>query len=472
MSMGVRLNNVMLTHDRMAQIRGAQTLGEAQRMGLVDRFVDWCRGGVKKAAIEKVFNTVNAPASAHGERLRRFQELHSFLRPEHMDQCQLNLQKDEEGKTWSYRMVIGGETLAQAASLPVESGRTLADFEDHVVLAEFGSHLHASHGADPARECTALCEKFRTINERQAGSLDRHPSSVMLEKFRLISGSLQELGVPANDVFPGVELSPDLENVELFVGRHTLARCPIPDRQVLTDALTTQAHACTTAVDHLLRTRDSDAAVIDTVDQMVDGDEAKEAMKKNLHDRFFCSDNFVGTRELEGDASRFEVTFRDAADVERSLVFSNRISTHSELRGPLLQGQLASGSYATLAELIARGFGSPQDAPITYLSGPYRAGFTQCMRTLQELGGAGQRLGFASQAAVDEYIQAATNAIAPMRLGNTSLEAVWGLKTTADGNAPRQAQQTHGADAAASPAAASLPTPRSDEWSPLLTGRA
>lgn len=472
MPMGVQLNNVMLTHDRMAQIRGAQTLGEAQRMGLVDRFVDWCRGGVKKAAIEKVFNTMSAPAGAHEERLRRFQELHSFLRPEHMDQCQLTLRKDEEGRTWSYRMVIGGETLAQATNLPLESGRTLADFEDHVLLAEFGSHLHASHGADPGRECTALCEKFREINEREAGSLDRHPSSVMLEKFRFISDSLEELGVPADDGFPGVELSPDLESAELYVGRHTLARCPIPDRQVLTDALTTQAHACTSAVDHLLRTRDSAAAVIDTVDQMVDGDEAKEALKKNLHDRFFCSDNFVSTRELEGDASRFEVTFRDEADVQRRLVFSNRISTHSELRGTLLQGQLASGSYATLAELIARGFGSPQDAPITYLSAPYRAGFTRCMRTLEEMGGAAQRLGFASQAAVDAYIQEATNAIAPMRLGNTSLEAVWGLKTTAEGNAPRQAQPAHGGDAAALPTPASLPRPRSDEWGLLLAGKA
>lgn len=269
--------------------------------------------------------------------LRHFNILHSALRPEYMDQCKLTVQRDDEQQTWSYRMEVAGKTLVSASDLPMQSGHNLAAFEDHAMLAQLGSYLQKAFDADCVDQREVLRERFSEINADRTHLSGSDAALAMLEKFRMVVDSLELLGAPGKGCFPGVELSDDLASAELLIGNQSLGSCAILGRQVLTDTLRTMAHVCSSSVNHMLHARDVDAAVIATVQDMVDDRNERKVMESNVHDPFFCRTNFASAQVFEDDPAKFAAMFRDSAGVEKTLVFSNRLPTNSELRGTNLQ---------------------------------------------------------------------------------------------------------------------------------------
>lgn len=443
----VRINNVALSQNRLEQIEGAQTLNEAQRMGLFDRVVDWFRGGVKSEAIRQAFDLLrapgcgSAPASQHQGLLQHFNVLHNALRAEHADKCQLTVRRDEDTQTWSYRMELDGKSLVSATALPMQSGHTLAAFEDQAMLANLGNYLQDKFGADSPDQRQVLQEKFAAINAGHADLAGDCATHATLEKFRLVCANLQPLGAPAKGCFPAVQLSHDLGTAELSIGNHVLGEYMISSQSVLTDTLTTMAQVCAGAVDYMLQARDIDQAVLATVQDMVDDRDERSVMEGRIHDPFFCRANFVGARVLEGDESKFVATFRDASagGQEQTLIFSNRLVTNAELRGANLQEKLATGAYATLAELISQRLGTAEDSELPYLTTTARFGLAGALSCLEDDADAGERLGFPDEACVHRYFQGLKdNVLGPMTLGRTDLAQVWRLESTAYGSMSQQ----------------------------------
>lgn len=438
----VSINNVALSQSRFERIEGAQTLNEAQRMGLFDRVVDWCRGGVKREAIKQAFDLLHAPGggappSQHEGLLLHFNFLQSALRAEHTDKCQLTVQRDDDAQTWSYRMEIDGKTLVSATGLPMQSGHTLTAFEDHAMLANLGSYLQQEFGADSVDQRALLQEEFAAINAGHAELAGDAAASATLEKFRVVCASLEQLGAPAKGCFPAVQPSTDLSTAELSVGNHVLGTYAISSQAVLTDTLSTLAEVSAGAVDYMLQARDVNKAVLDTVQDMVDDSGERDLMQENIRDPFFCRTNFVSARMLDGDDSKFVATFRDdsAAVPEQTLVFSNRISTNGELRGANLQAKLATGTYASLADLISQRLGTAEDAEITYLTTAARFGLINALSSMESNAQDGAWLGFSDEDEVHQYFQGLKdNVLRPITLGLTDLAHVWRLDTTLFGS--------------------------------------
>lgn len=440
----VRFNNVALSQSRLERIEGAQTLSEAQRMGLFDRLSDWFRGGVKSEAIKQAFDLLRAPGGdgaapppQHEGLLPHFNILQNALRAEHTDKCQLIVQRDDGAQTWSYRMELDGKTLVSATGLPMQSGHTLAAFEDQALLANLGNYLQKNFGADSVDQREVLQEKFAVINAGHVDLTGDAATSATLEKFRVVCASLEQLGAPAMGCFPAVLPSTDLSSAELSVGSHVLGTYAISSQAVLTDTLSTLAQVAAGAVDYMLQARHDEKSVLETLQDMVDDEAERSVMAGRIHDPFFCRANFVEAHVLEGDDSKFVATFRDdsAGGREQTLVFSNRMTTHSELRGANLQAQLATGTYARLEDLISPGLGTANDAQITYLTTPALFGLTSALSYLEDDPDTGERLGFSNEAAVHEYFQGLKdNVFGPMTLGRTNLAQVWHLDTSLYGS--------------------------------------
>lgn len=469
----VRINNVALSQNRLAHIESAPTLNEAQRMGLFDRVVDWLRGGVKHEAIKQAFDLLRAPGgqpaappAQHEGLLLHFNVLQNALRAEHADKCRLSVQRDDGAQTWSYRMEIDGQTLVSATGLAMKSGHTLAAFEDQALLADLGHYLQKDFGADGVDQREILREKFAAINAEHAHLAGDVASRATLEKFRLVSASLEQLGAPATRCFPAVQLSHDLDSAQLWVGNHLLGAYAISSQAVLTDTLSSLAQVSADAVDYMLRARDIKQAVLATVQDWADDPGERDIMETKLHDPFFCNSNFVDAKVLEADNSKFVATFRDKAPggEERTLVFSNRAPTSYEFRGANLQHKLASGTFATLAELISQRFGTADDSQVPYLVTPTKIGLLNALSCLEYDPEVGGRFDLPDKAAVHDYFQGLKDhVLGPMTLGNTNLAELWHLDTTAYGSlSKQQPAQDH------SPlASVEWPQPASAEQPPL-----
>lgn len=87
MTAGIRLNP-----SRIDRIVDATNLDDATKMGLFDKIIDWFKGGVKRSAIEQLYNTISEVRGSNGtsehERLQAFMELRSLVVPEHRDKFQ------------------------------------------------------------------------------------------------------------------------------------------------------------------------------------------------------------------------------------------------------------------------------------------------------------------------------------------------------------------------------------------------
>ncbi|HGJ5855379.1 hypothetical protein [Arsenophonus nasoniae] len=71
-------HNYNFNESRLNRVMNAETLAEAQYMGLWDRIKDFFQGGVKRQAIEALFDQINQPArhdASPNKQLEKFERL-------------------------------------------------------------------------------------------------------------------------------------------------------------------------------------------------------------------------------------------------------------------------------------------------------------------------------------------------------------------------------------------------------------
>ncbi len=111
------------------------------------------------------------------------------------------------------------------------------------------------------------------------------------------------------------------------------------------------------------------------VQTMSDDPQVQEMLRANLDNPIYSSERFTGIEPHPTDQSKFIAKFG-----EHQIEFSDRYSTHTELRGAGLQEQLARGPYQNLGEMIGRNHLTSQDSVVLYAFNPAIMNLTNKMQ--------------------------------------------------------------------------------------------
>ena len=99
---------------RLDTILKAKTLDEAQRMGVFDKLIDRFRGGHKRVAIEKLYQSICAPSSAQNEpagMLQRFHRLRDMALPEDRALFRTECASPDDQGQWGFSFTIDERTV-------------------------------------------------------------------------------------------------------------------------------------------------------------------------------------------------------------------------------------------------------------------------------------------------------------------------------------------------------------------------
>jgi hypothetical protein len=114
---------------RLTRVMNATTLAQATEMGLWDRFKDFFNGGVKRQAIESLFNELNKhahPSDKPLEMLEKFEKLQHMATPEHKEAFQI--QTSHEDGQWNYCFTIDNQPLYHSGPLKDTPESSFKDF--------------------------------------------------------------------------------------------------------------------------------------------------------------------------------------------------------------------------------------------------------------------------------------------------------------------------------------------------------
>ncbi|WP_141218307.1 hypothetical protein [Bordetella genomosp. 5] len=433
MTTSVSYNGVNLSQSRMDHIAQAETLGEAQRMGVFDSIKDFFRGGAKKEAIKQAFDALHTPSqgaagdlAAHENLLVHLSNLQQALEPAHTALARLDVAENPATRTWSYSISVNDKPLAAAQDLPIGTGYTLAVFKDFTMLSNLGHHLHERQGIDASATMRQLHEQFREMNAVHANGAGFDHPGVALEKFGVILHSLPGLGGADRNLFPQVSINDAFSAATLSVEGLELGTVAIQDRATLTDVMATKAREGLSLANQLLASRDTAQATRESVQDMADSATDRQAITDRLDDPFFSSANFKGVTRNPDQPAVFQARFEAAGRTE-TLELSDRTASNMELRGARLENKLATQQYQNLSELIASDFGAAHDTMMVYSLNAVRNEIDQL------LGAIGAGIADHTHAQdlpkgddIPAYIsELKGSVIAPMDVGRTTLGEIW-----------------------------------------------
>ena len=105
---------------RLERVLTAKTLDEASKMGLLDRIVDWFRGGVKREAIEGLYDQIAQPGHLTSPQVaQRFSALRSLVTEEHLPKFSMNV--NDNGERWGMSLTIDGHNIYQTPTSDIDS---------------------------------------------------------------------------------------------------------------------------------------------------------------------------------------------------------------------------------------------------------------------------------------------------------------------------------------------------------------
>lgn len=433
MNTSVSYNGVNLSQTRMDHIAHAETLGEAQRMGVFDSIKDFFRGGAKKEAIKQAFDALHSPPqgspgslAAHENLLLHLSNLQQALRPEHAALARLDVAQDPATDTWSYSISVNGKALAAAQDLPAGNGYTLAVFKDFAMLSALGHHLQDRQGIDATGTMQRLHEQFSEMNAAHADGAGFDHPGVALEKFGAILQSLPGLAGADRNLFPQVSINDAFSEATLSVEGLSLGTVAIQDRATLTDVIATKAREGLCLANQLLGARDTAQATRECVQDMADSATDRQALAATLDDTFFSSANFTGVTRSPDKPAVFQAHFQGNGRTE-TLELSDRGASNMELRGARLENKLATEHYQNLSELIASDFGAAHDTLMVYSLNAVRNEIDQLLGKI----GAGiadhtHAQDLPKGAEIATYLdELKGGVIAPMDVGRTTLGEIW-----------------------------------------------
>ncbi|MBW3517305.1 hypothetical protein KO537_21685 [Shewanella sp. NKUCC01_JLK] len=105
---------------RLERVLTANTLDEAGKMGLLDKILDWFRGGVKLEAIQALYQQVTQPGVLTPSQVaQRFCALRNLAVDQHQTKFKLAL--GDNGEQWRMLLSIGGRTIYQTDNRDIDT---------------------------------------------------------------------------------------------------------------------------------------------------------------------------------------------------------------------------------------------------------------------------------------------------------------------------------------------------------------
>lgn len=287
---------------RWDKLQRSTNISDATYMGFFDRIKDYLRGGVKRQALEKAYETLRSSRSegefANGENLlEHFFRLRLAMRPEFAKECSLKVVVDQD--TWSYEMRTPGseEPFATGTNLPIGSGYTLGSFQDFEMLTKVSDFLQGVYRIDAEEQIERLHSQFQSLSIPGAAAGAANPDKSVLHKFGLIVSHLSALGVPPQHLD---RFSLDVSDTHglLKIGSVQIAKIALKDLADLKDLLRTHATlAAALATKKAAVTQSQD--VVKMMTPVFEGGLYEPARDKvrpddKMQDAFFCKENFIG----------------------------------------------------------------------------------------------------------------------------------------------------------------------------------
>lgn len=374
---------------RLQKVLTAQTLNEAQRMGLWDRIKDWGARGVKAEAIRTLYQSVADPQQHETQPitlLHRFERLKSLIADDREDQFVIQVTGDiSEGQsTWSFSLSIAGTPLYRSEDLndapPYQSS---IDFKHHQAVYELTDTLIKATQDALADQADNALSPDRLTEHRQA----------FRDGLREAFGRFIEVADNESAESAALRRVIELRNAgnpvlrrlqEMKIGDTHLLALVWPEDAEHTEQLA-KFEAAREELDAVgdsmitskqfkdsvekIAGRSSDEFVEQSLATVSDNADTQTYIRDHLDDELFGSKHFKGIIEgkTSGEFATFKAVFeRDGTRVELEL--SNRPGTNGELRGESLQTLLQEGNYRNLRELISLPFGTPNDDQIFYLA--------------------------------------------------------------------------------------------------------
>lgn len=157
--MAISIDNYAFNESRIQTILNSKSLADAQRMGIIDYVMDFLRGWVKHAQIQKLFEQIDdlsAGPDSEVERLVRFETLRGLAAQHHLDKFRVDVSIALDRSAWSYTFSVGDRQIFAKENIALDCER--GDYDVYLEAARRNSSAmpdEASHHA-PATNVAAL----------------------------------------------------------------------------------------------------------------------------------------------------------------------------------------------------------------------------------------------------------------------------------------------------------------------------
>lgn len=358
-------HNYNFNESRLNRVMNAETLAEAEYMGLWDRIKDFFQGGVKRQAIEALFEQINQPAGhdvSPNKQLEKFERLIDLAKPEQQTKFTIEVNSPNQAREWSFQFKIGQHNIYQSNAIPDHTETSYDSFCSAKIEMEHRQFI---------RQNADLLEQINDFfqDEMKSQALDKlfqiyHSSSddtslnERLQKFE----QLRQLAKPEHQKDFTIDTRPPNKYGEwdyrLQIAEHNVYQA----NNIVDCATTSYGVFCAAATGWTFRQYISDNPNIFgignngaddhikvSIQCMSDDEIIRQQLGENLDNPRYGHENFCAIEEV-ADSAKFIARFK-----EESIEFSNRDNLHGEFRGALLKNALQSGNYRNLRELCLQG---------------------------------------------------------------------------------------------------------------------
>ncbi|HGJ5860235.1 MAG TPA: hypothetical protein ACHBX6_11190 [Arsenophonus nasoniae] len=366
-------HNYNFNESRLNRVMNAETLAEAQYMGLWDRIKDFFQGGVKRQAIEALFDQINQPArhdASPNKQLEKFERLIDLAKSEQQTKFTVEVNPPNQAREWSFQFKIGQYNIYQSNMIPDQAETSYDSFCSVKTEMEHRQFI---------RQNAELLEQVNDFfqDEMKSQALEKlfqiyHPSSddialnERLQKFE----QLIQFAKPEQRFDFTVNINPPNEDqqwsYQFKIGQHNIYQSDA----VIDKPETSYSQFCVAsanlAFNRFILASSPDIFTLEhcigtVIECAVDGKEKQQQLANSLEDTNYSCKNLLAIEDIpnpEPDSiSREFVAHFKTGD----LVFSNRTATLGELRGEGLKQALQNKDYNNLYELFSSVYRTEQD---------------------------------------------------------------------------------------------------------------
>jgi len=407
--MSVSIGGYAFNESRINTILKSESLGEAQTMGLLDRVIDFFRGGVKRAAIETAFKQITAADQDHGnnleaKQLARFEALRAMAKPEHAGKFSVDVAIDQQAGKWSYAFSIDGTRMASKVEIPLGKGHDYVAYQDASILGRTMQVLVDAKRTDALDAVDRLRSEFASRNSEQQEI--RAFDADAAGKFTLLAQTLADVRLPMEVKVTGRDAYALSINDQIVHSGQLQPEEKDHEGQFV-DVIAARVHIAKNEIyRNFEEVLSNPQSLIDAnVQCMVDGENEQEALRSKLTDPAFSRAAFTGFRDSK-DGATFVAVFG-----KQELTFSNRIATNNELRSDRLKTILQESNYSCLEDITKRGHLTESDPMLLYAYTPGKYDYFGVHKELMS----------------NDECARLDKAIAVIAIGKTTLGALWKL---------------------------------------------